>query len=92
VAFLRAMMPFLAGLSHMRYWRFLGYNAAGGLVFGVGNVLLGYLAGNSYATIEKLFGRGAAIVVAVLFIIGLVVWGVRRHRRHNARRPSASRR
>lgn len=92
VAFLRAITPFLAGLSHMWYWRFLAYNAAGGLVWGVGNVLLGYLAGNSYATIEKLFGQGTAIVFAALVIAALVVWGVRRYRRHQSRRPSASRR
>jgi len=53
VAFLRAVMPFLAGTSHMRYWRFLAYNAAGGLVWGIGCVLLDYLAGNSYAAIER---------------------------------------
>ena len=34
VAFLRAVMPFLAGTSHMRYPRFLAYNAAGGLAWG----------------------------------------------------------
>jgi membrane protein DedA with SNARE-associated domain len=80
VAFLRAVMPFLAGTAHMRYLRFLAYNAAGGLVWGVGSVLLGYLAGNSYAAIEKTFGRAAALVVAAVVVIALVVWGVRRHR------------
>lgn len=81
VAFLRAMMPFLAGTAHMPYRRFLAYNAAGGLVWGVGCVLLGYLAGNSYAAIEKVFGRTAALAVAALVVVGLIVWSVRRHRR-----------
>lgn len=81
VAFLRAIMPFLAGTSHMRYRRFLAYNAAGGLVWGVGSVLLGYLAGNSYTAIEKTFGRAAALVVAALVVIGLIVWSIRRRRR-----------
>jgi membrane-associated protein len=35
-AFLRAMTPGMAGLSGMRYRRFLVYNALGGLVWGVG--------------------------------------------------------
>jgi membrane-associated protein len=78
VAFFRAVMPFLAGSSHMRYRRFVAYNAIGGLVWGVGCVLLGYLAGDSYAAIEKIFGRVAAIVVGALVLIALVVWRIRR--------------
>jgi membrane protein DedA with SNARE-associated domain len=81
VAFLRAVMPFLAGASHMRYRRFLAFNAAGGLAWGVGTVVLGYLAGNSYAAIEKTFGRDAAFVVASIAVIGLIVWTIRRRRR-----------
>lgn len=87
VAFLRAVMPFLAGLSHMRYRKFLAYNASGGLLWGVGCVLLGYLAGNSYTAIEKTFGRAAAIAVAALVIIALVVWSIRRRRRERERQP-----
>ncbi|GAB3800723.1 DedA family protein [Micromonospora zhanjiangensis] len=34
VAFLRAVMPALAGTAHMPYRRFLAWNAAGGLVWG----------------------------------------------------------
>ena len=81
VAFLRAVMPFLAGSSHMHYRRFLVFNTAGGLVWGVGSVMLGYLAGNSYAAIEKTFGRVAALVVAGLVVVGLAAWAVRRRRR-----------
>jgi membrane protein DedA with SNARE-associated domain len=80
VAFFRAVMPALAGISHMRYRRFLPFNAAGGLVWGVGFVLLGYFAGNSYARIEKLVGRTLAIVVAIVVIAALIVWRVRRSR------------
>jgi membrane-associated protein len=87
VAFLRAVMPFLAGTSHMPYRRFLAYNAAGALVWGVGSVLLGYLAGNSYAAIERTFGRAAALVVAAVVVIALVVWSVRRHRSGRGPRP-----
>ena len=84
VAFLRAVMPFLAGTSRMRYPKFLGYNAAGGLVWGVGCVVLGYLAGNSYQAIEHTFGRVAAIVVAGIVVVALAVWSIRRRRRERA--------
>jgi membrane-associated protein len=80
VAFLRAIMPFLAGTSHMPYRRFLAYNAAGGVVWGIGMVLLGYLAGNSYAAIEKTFGRTAAAFAAGLVVVGLVAWSWWRRR------------
>jgi len=87
VALLRAVMPFLAGTSNMRYRRFLAYNAAGGLAWGLGAVLLGYLAGSSYTAIERIFGRAAAVVAAALVVTGLVAWRIRRHRRQRAARP-----
>jgi membrane protein DedA with SNARE-associated domain len=79
VAFLRAVMPFLAGTSRMRYRRFLAYNAAGGLVWGTAAVLLGFLAGNSYAAIEKTIGRVAAFAVVGVVVLGIVGWRIRRH-------------
>ena len=56
VAFFRAVMPALAGTAGMRYRRFLAFNAAGGIVWGAGVVLLGYLAGTSYAAVERTVG------------------------------------
>jgi membrane-associated protein len=84
VAFLRAVMPFLAGLAHMHYRRFLVYNAAGGLVWAIGCVLLGFLAGNSYAAVEKTFGRAATIAAAVVVIVAIAIWRIRRHQRDRA--------
>jgi membrane protein DedA with SNARE-associated domain len=78
VAFFRAVMPALAGTTKMRYVKFLAYNAAGGIVWGVAVVLVGYLAGNAYAKIQGYVGTGAAVVVAVIVIVALVVWRVRK--------------
>jgi membrane-associated protein len=80
VAFFRAVMPALAGTAGMRYHRFLAFNAAGGVVWGTGVVLLGYVAGNSYAAVERTVGRGVAIGVAGLVVVALVVRRVRAHR------------
>ncbi len=88
VAFFRAVMPALAGTSRMHYPKFLAFNASGGLVWGVGFTLLGFLAGNSYKTIERTVGRGAAIAVAAVVVIALIVWRVREHRR-NAKTEAA---
>jgi membrane protein DedA with SNARE-associated domain len=80
VAFFRAVMPALAGTSGMPYRRFLAFNAAGGAVWGTGFVLLGYLAGNSYATVEKTVGRGAAVAVLAVILLGLIIWRLRKRR------------
>ncbi|MEU8221244.1 DedA family protein [Kribbella sp. NPDC048915] len=81
VAFFRATMPALAGMSGMRYRKFLAFNAAGGIVWGSAVVLLGYLAGNSYDRVEHTFGRATALVVAGVAVVALVVWRVRRSHR-----------
>jgi membrane protein DedA with SNARE-associated domain len=62
---------------------FLAYNAAGGLVWGIGNVLLGYVAGAAYQRVAARFGEITAIVVAAIAIVALVVFQIRRHRRIN---------
>ena len=78
IAFLRAFVPFLAGVAHMRYRKFLVYNAAGGLVWGVGSVLLGYLAGNSYSMIEDALGKWAGIAIAAVVVAALLAWAIYR--------------
>ncbi|MDH6282930.1 DedA family protein [Prescottella agglutinans] len=80
VAFLRAVMPALAGMSRMPYRRFLAYNAAGGLVWGIGFVLLGYLAGSSYAAVANTVGHTTALVVAAVAVVAVVVWRIRARR------------
>lgn len=84
VAFFRAMMPALAGISHMPYRVFLLFNAAGGLVWGVGFTLLGYFAGAAYKKVERTAGTAVAVAVAVLVVAALVVWHVRRRRGEQA--------
>jgi membrane protein DedA with SNARE-associated domain len=79
-AFFRAVMPALAGTARMPYRRFLAFNVAGGVLWSVTVVLVGYFAGESYARIEKLVGRGAAIVIAAVVVVAGVVWQVRRRR------------
>ena len=79
-AFLRAVMPGLAGLSRMRYRVFLFWNALGGIAWGITFSLVGYFAGASYEKVASTIGKGAAVVLAVAVISGLVVWRVRRRR------------
>jgi membrane-associated protein len=80
VAFLRAVMPAAAGAVQVPYRTFLIYNVAGGIIWGVGYCLLGYLAGSAYSAVESRVGAGLAIVVAAVVVAAVVVWTVRRHR------------
>ncbi len=85
VAFFRALMPALAGVSRMPYRQFLLYNAVGGLIWGVGFTLLGYFAGSAYSRVEGTVGRSLALAVAAVVVVALVVWRVRSHRRGSSR-------
>ncbi len=80
VAILRALVPAVAGTTRMPYRTFLIYNMLGGLIWGVGYCLLGYVAGSAYAAIERTVGTGVAIVAAVAVLGGVGFWLVRRHR------------
>lgn len=90
-AFLRAVMPALAGTSRMPYSRFLAYNAAGGIVWGIGFVLLGFLAGNSYEAVAQAVGRDLAVVIAAVAVAGLIAWHFRSRRRQQRRRAANQR-
>jgi membrane-associated protein len=81
VAFLRAVTPFLAGTSHLPYRRFLAFNVTGGIIWGLGSVLLGYAAGDSYKRLESLLGPVTAGIVGVIAVGGLIAWSVSHHRR-----------
>jgi membrane protein DedA with SNARE-associated domain len=83
-AFLRAVVPALAGTAHMPYPKFLAWNASGGAVWGVVVVAAGYLAGNSYEQAVRWLGRGAAIAVVVIVVLALIAWRIREHLHHRA--------
>jgi len=90
VAFLRAVMPALAGTAGMAYRRFLPWNALGGLVWGVGTVLVGHLAGNSYVAVANRLGQGSALVVAGVAVIAVLIWRLRRHRQGEHSKPQTT--
>jgi len=84
LALLRALMPALAGSAGLPYRRFLVFNAAGGLVWGVGFAMVGFLAGAAYKKVEHMIGTGSAIAFAAVVVAGVLVWTIRRRRRERA--------
>lgn len=66
---LRVLVPGLAGMAGMRYRRFLAANVAGGTAWVALMVTAGYLAGNSWHTVEHyVTGAGAALLGGVLAV------------------------
>jgi len=86
VAVVRAVVPAAAGAAKVPYRTFLFFNVLGGIVWGVGYCLLGYLAGSAYASIEKTASTGLAIAAAAVVLAAAVAWAVHRHRRSAASR------
>lgn len=72
-AFLRAVMPGLAGMSKMNYRRFLIANAAGGLIWGVAFSLLGYFAGTALTRIEK-YASWVALGVLIAMVVFVILF------------------
>jgi membrane protein DedA with SNARE-associated domain len=79
IAVLRVTAAWLAGLSHMQWWRFFAWNAAGGIIWATGVSLLAYWAGKAVAEAVSTYGLYAAIVAIVLAVIGF--FGVRAWRK-----------
>jgi membrane protein DedA with SNARE-associated domain len=77
VSILRYTVAWVAGLSRMHWWRFLFWNAAGGIVWAVGVGLIAFYAGRAVAdTIARygVYGGIAVGVLVVLVIAALHVW------------------
>jgi membrane protein DedA with SNARE-associated domain len=82
-AFLRAVVPGLAGISSMPYRGFLAANAAGGLVWGTAYCLLGYLVGHAYTKVEHASGIASDVLLG-LVVAAIIVVVIRRRRRERA--------
>jgi membrane-associated protein len=87
VAIVRALVPAAAGAAEVPYRTFALYNLVGGVIWGVGYSLLGYLAGSAYTVVERRVGAGLAVVVAAAVIAAGIAWALRRHRMRPAEPP-----
>ena len=72
VSILRAYAAFLAGTNRMPWWRFLVFNAAGGVVwasvFGLGGYALGTQIHNITRTSGIVFGILAVVAIVAFFV------------------------
>jgi membrane protein DedA with SNARE-associated domain len=77
IAVLRITAAWMAGISHMPWWRFLLFNAAGGILWATLVGLVAYYSGHAAADAIQTYGlyaAGAIAVVTVAFVLGLRWW------------------
>ena len=84
VSVLRYTVAWIAGLSRMGWWRFLFWNAAGGIVWATAVGLIAYYSGRAAADAIQRYGLYAAAAVAVAIALGWIT--VRRARRRAEKR------
>jgi membrane protein DedA with SNARE-associated domain len=82
-AVLRALMPSMAGMSGMRYRTFLFWNAAGGVIWAPGCVLLGYAFASALNVVGQTLTWAPLAVLAVVVVV-LVLIHFRKRKREQA--------
>jgi membrane protein DedA with SNARE-associated domain len=73
VAILRFTAAWVAGLGRMPWWRFLFWNAAGGIAWAIAVGLVAYWGGKKLADAIAHYGLLGALAAAVLVVVGWVV-------------------
>jgi membrane-associated protein len=68
-AFLRAVVPTAAGAARISPARFIFWNVLGGVTWGTGFTLLGYLVGEEYEAALHWAGRGSRAVLILLVTV-----------------------
>ena len=76
----RVTGAWMAGITRMTWWRFLFWNAAGGIVWAIGVGLLAYYAGKAAADALTRYGVYAAIAGGILLVIAIAAMHIWRRR------------
>ena len=77
VAVLRVTAAWLAGISHMPWWRFICWNAAGGIIWATLVGTLAYYVGKAAADAVSRYGLyafGGLAVLGIAAFVGLHFW------------------
>jgi membrane protein DedA with SNARE-associated domain len=77
---LRVTAAWLAGVGRMRWWRFLFWNAAGGICWATLVGLVSYYGGHAAADAVERYGLIAGAAIVVLLVVALGAFHVLRRR------------
>ncbi len=91
--FLRSLGAMVAGTSRMSYWRFLLWDVAGAVLWGVGIPMVGYIFGkygtSSIKAIDRAL-RAPGFALLALAGLGLAIYLIRRRRARSRGTPVAT--
>jgi membrane protein DedA with SNARE-associated domain len=68
----RVTGAWMAGITRMSWWKFLFWNAAGGIVWAIGVGLIAFYGGQAAADLIEDYGLYGGIAVVVLVVAGLL--------------------
>jgi membrane protein DedA with SNARE-associated domain len=77
---LRVTGAWMAGITRMTWWRFLFWNAAGGIIWAVGVSLLAFYAGKAAADAIARYGVYGGIALGILLVLGIAALHIWRRR------------
>jgi len=77
IGLVRALAPFTAGTSGMRYWNYLPFSVLGTGLWAAAYVLLGYFASRSLDAAAHAAGQGTLFFGIAIVAIIAIVWAVR---------------
>ena len=80
VAILRFTAAWIAGLGQMNWWKFLFWNAAGGIVWATAVALVAYYGGRAAADAIARYGAFAAAGIVALLLIGWLAFHIGKKR------------
>ena len=79
----RAVVPVIAGVGRMNYYKFLSSNVVGALLWGVGLTVIGYFAA-SIPGVKAVAYVIAGVVIAISIVVSVHTWWVDRAERNAA--------
>ncbi len=88
ISLVRALAPFIAGSSGMRYRAFVPYSVLGTGLWASAHILVGYFFSRSIESAAKYAGRGAFVLATTIVVVVGIVVAVR-HFRVEANRRAA---
>src|SRR5918998_1406383 len=86
---LRSMTPLFAGVTRMKYYRFLPYNIAAGSVWAVAYSLIGYVFGQYWSELLAVARSFGFVIVGLVALVILALLLRRRYRRKKASRDDS---
>ncbi|MEK7561599.1 MAG: VTT domain-containing protein [Patescibacteria group bacterium] len=77
IAYIRTFAPVVAGMGKMQWQLFAFYNLLGGILWGVGLPMVGYLIGSSFPGIDKYFIW--SLIISANILVAIAAWHIFRN-------------